>query len=71
MKPDFFLPARESIEARLRGDEWEPIRREIAREIENDTKAQLLANPWQHLKVSLLLAWRGVFAEHGLGHVLW
>ena len=29
--------------------------------------AGLLADPVQHLKVSLLLAWRGVFAEEGLG----
>ena len=38
----------------------------------NDTMADeaiagLLADPVQHLKVSLLLAWRGVFAEEGLG----
>ncbi len=64
----FFSTGQRNYRARLRGDEWEPEQREIAREIENDTKAQLLANPWQHLKVSLLLAWRGVFAEHGLGH---
>ena len=55
--------------SRLRHDEWESGRREIEREIENDAKAQFLANPWQHLKVSLLLAWRGVFAEYGLGHI--
>ena len=41
---------------RLRGDEWGPERREVEREITNDTRAQMLANPWQHLKVSLLLA---------------
>ena len=29
--------------------------------------ARLLADPVQHLKVSLLLAWRGVFTEAGLG----
>ena len=29
--------------------------------------ARLLAEPVQHLKVSLLFAWRGVFAEEGLG----
>ena len=29
--------------------------------------ARLLADPVQHLKVSLLLAWRGVFTEEGLG----
>ena len=38
----------------------------------NDTMAdeaiaRLLADPGQHLKVSLLLAWRGVFTEEGLG----
>ena len=38
----------------------------------NDTMAdeaiaRLLADPVQHLKVSLLLAWRGVFTENGLG----
>ena len=38
----------------------------------NDTMAdeaiaRLLADPVQHLKVSLLLAWRGVFAEEGIG----
>ena len=38
----------------------------------NDTMAdeaiaRLLADPVQHLKVSLLLAWRGVFTEEGLG----
>ena len=38
----------------------------------NDTMADeaiagLLADPVQHLKVSLLLAWRGVFAEEGIG----
>ena len=38
----------------------------------NDTMAEesiarLLADPGQHLKVSLLLAWRGVFTEKGLG----
>ena len=38
----------------------------------NDTMADeaiahLLADPVQHLKVSLLLAWRGVFAEERLG----
>ena len=38
----------------------------------NDTMAdeaitRLLADPVQHLKVSLLLAWRGVFREEGLG----
>ena len=38
----------------------------------NDTMAEesiarLLADPGQHLKVSLLLAWRGVFTEEGLG----
>ena len=38
----------------------------------NDTMAEeaiarLLADPVQHLKVSLLLAWRGVFTEAGLG----
>ena len=38
----------------------------------NDTMAdeaiaRMLADPVQHLKVSLLLAWRGVFAEEGLG----
>ncbi|MDE0001316.1 MAG: hypothetical protein OXQ29_01295, partial [Rhodospirillaceae bacterium] len=26
-----------------------------------ETMARMLANPWQHLKVSLLMAWRGVF----------
>ena len=29
--------------------------------------ARMLADPGQHLRVSLLLAWRGVFAEEGLG----
>ena len=38
----------------------------------NDTMAdeaiaRLLADPVQHLKVSLLLAWRGVFTDDGLG----
>ena len=38
----------------------------------NDTMAKesiarLLADPGQHLKVSLLFAWRGVFTEKGLG----
>ena len=38
----------------------------------NDTMAdeaiaRLLADPVQHLKVSLLLAWRGVFTDEGLG----
>ena len=38
----------------------------------NDTMAEesiarLLADPGQHLKVSLLFAWRGVFTEEGLG----
>ena len=38
----------------------------------NDTMAEesiarLLADPGQYLKVSLLLAWRGVFTEEGLG----
>ena len=38
----------------------------------NDTMAEesiarLLADPGQHLKVSLLFAWRGVFTEKGLG----
>ena len=27
----------------------------------------LLADPWQHLKVSLLFFWRGAFTENGLG----
>ena len=65
----FFSTGQRNYRSRLRGDEWEPVRREVAREIANDTKAQMIANPWQHLKVSLLLAWRGVFAEYGLGHV--
>ncbi len=33
----------------------------------DETRRRLLADPVQHLKVSLLLAWRGVFAEEGLG----
>lgn len=64
----FRQTGQRNYRSRLRGDEWEPAQREAQREIANDTKAELLANPWQHLKVSLLLAWRGVFAEHGLGH---
>ena len=60
----FRLTGQRNYQSRLRGDEQGPARREIA----NDAKAQVLANPWQHLKVSLLLAWRGVFAEYGLGH---
>lgn len=27
----------------------------------------ILADPWQHLKVSVLMAWRGVFVQHRLG----
>ena len=64
----FRLTGQRNYRSRLRGDEWEPARREAQREIANDAKAQILANPWQHLKVSLLLAWRGVFVEYGLGH---
>lgn len=33
----------------------------------DEAVARLVADPVQHLKVSLLLAWRGVFAEEGLG----
>ena len=33
----------------------------------DEASARLLADPVQHLKVSLLLAWRGVFTEEGLG----
>ena len=35
--------------------------------IADEAIAHLLADPVQHLKVSLLLAWRGVFTEEGLG----
>ena len=60
----FRLTGQRNYQARLRVDGRESAQREIA----NDAKAQMFANPWQHLKVSLLLAWRGVFAEYGLGH---
>ena len=33
----------------------------------DEAVARLFADPVQHLKVSLLLAWRGVFTERGLG----
>lgn len=33
----------------------------------DESVARLLAEPVQHLRVSLLFAWRGVFAEEGLG----
>ncbi len=33
----------------------------------DEARGRLLADPVQHLKVSLLVAWRGVFAEEGLG----
>ena len=32
-----------------------------------EARARLLADPVQHLKVGLLLAWRGAFVEEGLG----
>ena len=31
-----------------------------------DTRDALLSEPWQHLKISLLLAWRGVFLARGV-----
>ena len=36
-------------------------------EVAVDARGRLLADPVQHLKVSVLLAWRGLFAEEGLG----
>ncbi len=30
-------------------------------------RAKMLAEPWQHLKISTLLAWRGLFVQHRLG----
>ena len=35
--------------------------------VARETRRRLLADPVRHLKVSLLLAWRGVFVEEGLG----
>lgn len=32
-----------------------------------DTRGALLSEPWQHLKISLLLAWRGVFLARSVG----
>ena len=42
-------------------------RRLVEDTLADEAIASLLADPVQHLKVSLLLAWRGVFAEQGLG----
>ncbi len=38
-------------------------KRKATARIANEAKARLLANPWRHLKVSLLLAWRGMFPD--------
>lgn len=42
-------------------------RRSVNDAMAEESIARLLADPVQHLKVSLLFAWRGVFAERGLG----
>ena len=42
-------------------------RRSVNDTMADEASARLLADPVQHLKVSLLLAWRGVFTEEGLG----
>ncbi|MXZ71425.1 MAG: hypothetical protein F4Z04_07960 [Acidobacteria bacterium] len=42
-------------------------RRRVNDEMADEAMARLVADPFQHLKVGLLLAWRGVFAETGLG----
>ena len=47
-------------------DEREELRR-IDDEMAVEARARLLADPVQHFKVGLLLAWRGVFVEEGLG----
>ena len=67
-----FLPKRRS-ELRKEGsaaltglDEREEQRR-MDGEMAVEARARLLAHPVQHLKVGLLLAWRGVFVEEGLG----
>ena len=44
-------------------------RRWVNDTMSEESIARLLADPGQHLKVSLLLAWRGVFVEEGLGFV--
>ena len=42
-------------------------RRWVNDTIADEAAALMVADPVQHLKVSLLLAWRGVFTERGLG----
>ena len=42
-------------------------RRWVNDTIADETAALMVADPVQHLKVSLLFAWRGVFSERGLG----
>ena len=42
-------------------------RRWVNDAMRNEAMARLVVDPVQHLKVSLLLAWRGVFTEEGLG----
>ena len=42
-------------------------RRWVNDRMADEAISRLLADPGQHLKVSLLLAWRGVFTEEGLG----
>ena len=42
-------------------------RRWVNDAMRNEAMARLVVDPVQHLKVSLLLTWRGVFTEEGLG----
>ena len=58
---------REDLESQLDEIDEQELRRSINDELAAKARAQLVADPVQHLKVGLVLAWRGVFTEEGLG----
>ena len=58
---------REEGSAALTGLGEQEKRRWMEDTLAVEARARFLADPMQHFKVGLLLAWRGVFAEEGLG----
>ena len=58
---------RKEGSAALTGLDEQEERRRIEDKLAVEARAQLFADPAQHFKVALPLAWRGVFVEEGLG----